>query len=121
MYFSIYRRVVTIQTFSSIVSPLSSLSYRAGLTLQSSRSVRTMTTIEDVYRLLEEKENDLQLAGELGKVLLDKNEELTREYDRASQDYHGQVEVCLIILVVSERLQCLTGWKSKPASERIQV
>ena len=52
-----------------------------------------MTTIEDVYRLLEEKENDLQLAGELGKALLEKNEELTREYDKATQDHYGQIEV----------------------------
>ena len=56
-------------------------------------TVRTMTTIEDVYRLLEEKENDLQLAGELGKALLEKNEELTREYDKATQDHYGQIEV----------------------------
>lgn len=53
-----------------------------------------MATIEEVYRLLEERENDLHLAGELGKALLEKNEGLTREYDRACQDHHGQAEVC---------------------------
>ncbi|XP_067932133.1 bicaudal D-related protein homolog isoform X2 [Watersipora subatra] len=51
-----------------------------------------MTTIEEVWRMLEEKENDLQLAGELGKVLLEKNEELTRDADRAYQDHQKQLE-----------------------------
>ncbi|KAF6024590.1 CCDC64 [Bugula neritina] len=51
-----------------------------------------MSSIDEVYRMLEERENDLQLAGELGKALLEKNESLTREYDRAYQDYHSQTE-----------------------------
>lgn len=43
--------------------------------------------------MLEEKENDLQLAGELGKALLEKNEELTRDYDRSCQENYCKVEV----------------------------
>ena len=49
--------------------------------------------MEELRSMLEERENDLQLAGELGKALLEKNEELTREYDRTCQDYHCKIEV----------------------------
>lgn len=63
-----------------------------------------MATIEEVYGLLEEKENDLQLAGELGKALLEKNDTLTRELDKTAQDYHSQTEVSVASTPPSHRI-----------------
>lgn len=52
-----------------------------------------MCSVEQLHRLLEEKENDLHLAAELGKALLERNEQLTREHDKACSDHHQQLEV----------------------------
>lgn len=52
-----------------------------------------MATVEELYQLLEEKENDLQLAAELGKALLERNEALTKEHDKSCKDFHNQIEV----------------------------
>ena len=43
-----------------------------------SQMTKTYHDVEAVTRLLQEKENDLVLAAELGKALLDRNEELSR-------------------------------------------
>ena len=53
----------------------------------------------DLYTQLEHKEKDLVLAAELGKSLLEKNEELSRENEQLSHDFHRKVEVrCSIII-----------------------
>nr|CAB3225453.1 bicaudal D-related protein 1 [Phallusia mammillata] len=49
-------------------------------------------TEADVYTQLEHKERDLILAAELGKSLLEKNEELSRENERLQQEYHEHLE-----------------------------
>ncbi|KAK3710162.1 hypothetical protein QZH41_010563 [Actinostola sp. cb2023] len=46
----------------------------------------------DVYTILAQKEKDLLLAAELGKALLEKNEELTQKYDRLQEEYCQQAE-----------------------------
>lgn len=48
---------------------------------------------EDVWTQLRQKENDLQLAAELGKALLEKNEELKKQYDAAVEEYSKNLEV----------------------------
>lgn len=48
---------------------------------------------EDVWTQLRQKENDLQLAAELGKALLEKNEELKRQHDAAVEEYSKKLEV----------------------------
>lgn len=48
---------------------------------------------EDVWTLLQQKENDLLLAAELGKALLEKNEELKKQNEKLIEDYSTRVEV----------------------------
>ncbi len=47
----------------------------------------------DIYALLEQKERDLVLAAELGKALLDKNEELSRQNERIAEEFSQKLEV----------------------------
>jgi len=51
------------------------------------------STIKDLYSQLEQKEKDLILAAELGKALLERNEELTRANERITEDYSAKLEV----------------------------
>lgn len=50
-------------------------------------------SIDDVYILLAKKEKDLQLAAELGKVLLEKNDELSKANERITEEYSQKLEV----------------------------
>ncbi len=47
----------------------------------------------DVYTQLAQKERDLILAAELGKALLEKNQELTRRSEQANEEYTQKIEV----------------------------
>jgi len=47
----------------------------------------------DVYAQLQEKEKDLILAAELGKALLDKNEELKRQIEEITEEANKKIEV----------------------------
>lgn len=47
----------------------------------------------DVYSQLAHKEQDLILAAELGKALLERNEELTRANERITEEYSAKLEV----------------------------
>jgi len=46
----------------------------------------------NIYQLIEEKEKDLVLAAELGKALLDKNEEISAEREMITLDYTQKLE-----------------------------
>ena len=46
-----------------------------------------------LYDALAQKEKDLTLAAELGKALLEKNEDLTRENHELSMEYAAKIEV----------------------------
>lgn len=59
----------------------------------STKSRSAMDTNEDVWTQLQQKESDLLLAAELGKALLEKNEELKKEQDRVAEEYSKKVEV----------------------------
>lgn len=48
---------------------------------------------EDVYAQLAQKEKDLILAAELGKALLDSNQELQSRYDQIVDEYTHKIEV----------------------------
>ncbi|XP_063388468.1 bicaudal D-related protein homolog [Cydia fagiglandana] len=59
--------------------------------------VKEMTTTTenmepDVWTQLQQKESDLLLAAELGKALLDKNEELKKEQERITEEYSKKLE-----------------------------
>ncbi|KAJ8886304.1 hypothetical protein PR048_012515 [Dryococelus australis] len=60
-----------------------------------SRSLQAPTDERDldVYAQLQQKEKDLILAAELGKALLEKNEELNRQTDRLTEEYSQKLEV----------------------------
>ncbi|XP_064618779.1 BICD family-like cargo adapter 1 isoform X2 [Lineus longissimus] len=47
---------------------------------------------EDVYAQLAQKEKDLILAAELGKALLDKNDELQRRNEQLLEEYQAKLE-----------------------------
>lgn len=48
---------------------------------------------EDVWTQLQQKDNDLVLAAELGKALLEKNEELKKQLDSVVEEYSKKLEV----------------------------
>ncbi|KAG5876657.1 hypothetical protein JTB14_029389 [Gonioctena quinquepunctata] len=48
---------------------------------------------EDVWTQLQQKENDLQLAAELGKALLEKNEELKKQQEALVEEYSKKLEI----------------------------
>ncbi|XP_049878908.1 bicaudal D-related protein homolog [Pectinophora gossypiella] len=47
---------------------------------------------DDVWTQLQQKESDLLLAAELGKALLEKNEELKKEQERVTEEFSKKVE-----------------------------
>jgi BICD family-like cargo adapter len=47
----------------------------------------------DVYAQLQQKEKDLILAAELGKALLEKNEELTKQLKELTEESSRKIEV----------------------------
>lgn len=51
---------------------------------------------DDIYRQLAQKEKDLLLAAELGKALLEKNEELNQKYEMLQEEYSQVVEVSIL-------------------------
>ena len=48
---------------------------------------------QDIYGLLEQKERDLLLAAELGKALLEKNEELSTTNEKMAEEFSSKLEV----------------------------
>ncbi|KAE8740202.1 hypothetical protein FOCC_FOCC014282 [Frankliniella occidentalis] len=52
---------------------------------------------EDVYAELQRKEKDLILAAELGKALLEKNEELSRQNERIAEEFSQKLEIREIV------------------------
>lgn len=64
--------------------------------------VKEMSTVRDdnmepdVWSQLQQKESDLLLAAELGKALLDKNEELKKEQEKLTEEYSKKLEVSAV-------------------------
>lgn len=50
-------------------------------------------TDQGLWEQLQKKEEDLLLAAELGKALLEKNEELTKQHERTVEEYSTKLEV----------------------------
>lgn len=53
---------------------------------------------DSIYILLESKERDLLLAAELGKALLEKNEELSQANEKMAEDFSRNLEVRSMII-----------------------
>ena len=54
----------------------------------------------DIHEQLRQKERDLVLAAELGKALLDKNEEISRQNERITEEYSQKLEVSAERIVI---------------------
>ena len=65
----------------------------SGGTGSSSSSSSTDPANQDLYTQLAQKEQDLLLAAQLGKALLEKNEELSMLNEKMAEDYSKQLEV----------------------------
>lgn len=61
----------------------------------------TMACTDDVWKQLQQKESDLLLAAELGKALLEKNEELKKEQEKVTEEYSKKLEVRFRIFLTS--------------------
>lgn len=57
-----------------------------------SRSLENEADPNDLYAQLQQKEKDLILAAELGKALLEKNEDLSRHNERLAEEYSQKLE-----------------------------
>lgn len=57
------------------------------------RSDENTSDTEDLYTQLAQKERDLILAAELGKALLEKNEELTKKHESYVEENNQKLEV----------------------------
>ncbi|XP_055937107.1 bicaudal D-related protein homolog [Argiope bruennichi] len=57
------------------------------------RAQRTCNDSDDVYTQLAQREKDLVLAAELGKALLEKNEEISRANERLAEEYSHKLEL----------------------------
>lgn len=53
---------------------------------------------QDLWTQLQKKESDLLLAAELGKALLDKNEELAKQQEKIIEEYSKKLEVRAFLL-----------------------
>lgn len=60
-------------------------------------AIENSTNNVDVWTQLQQKENDLVLAAELGKALLEKNEELKKQQDAIVEDYSKKLEVSTLL------------------------
>ena len=47
----------------------------------------------DIYSQLQQKERDLILAAELGKALLEKNEDLSKQNEKIAEEFSQKLEV----------------------------
>ena len=56
-------------------------------------NAKKYSEVSDVHALLAQKEKDLILAAELGKALLEKNEDLSQHNEKMAEDFSKQLEV----------------------------
>ena len=69
----------------------------------SSDGLEVITGVTDARALLAQKEKDLILAAELGKALLEKNEDLSQQNEKMAEEFSKQLEVGLYALVIVAR------------------
>lgn len=53
--------------------------------------------IGDPHELLKQREKDLVLAAELGKALLERNQELTKQGETLTEEYANKLEVSFLL------------------------
>lgn len=63
--------------------------------------------VQDSAELLKQRERDLVLAAELGKALLERNQELTKQAEVLAEEYSTKLEVSTeYCLKISSLLNC---------------
>lgn len=55
---------------------------------------------QDIYTRLAQKEQDLILAAELGKALLERNEVLVQQNEKLAEDYSHKLEVSRVVVEI---------------------
>ncbi|XP_078598201.1 BICD family-like cargo adapter 1 isoform X2 [Branchiostoma floridae x Branchiostoma japonicum] len=68
-------------------------SFEMALERQNTLNDSSRTDPDDLYAQIEQKEKDLVLAAELGKALLEQNEELNRKVEKLQEDFSEKVEL----------------------------
>lgn len=58
-----------------------------------SAAATAVVTDQSLWEQLRKKDEDLLLAAELGKALLEKNEEMTKQHERTIEEYSTKLEV----------------------------
>jgi hypothetical protein len=61
--------------------------------LQARHSMDHEDAAQDASELLKQRERDLVLAAELGKALLERNQELTKQAETLAEEYSSKLEV----------------------------
>jgi len=61
--------------------------------LQARHSMDHEDAAQDPSELLKQRERDLVLAAELGKALLERNQELTKQAETLAEEYSSKLEV----------------------------
>ena len=54
---------------------------------------------DDIFTQLMQKEKDLILAAQLGKALLEKNEDLSRQNEKIAEEFSQKLEVSNFVIV----------------------
>lgn len=67
--------------------------------LQARRNSLDQEEFEDPVELLKKRDRDLVLAAELGKALLERNQELTRQSEILSEEYSSKLEVSVFFFL----------------------
>ena len=60
--------------------------------------------------ILQNKDKDLVLAAELGKALLEKNEELSKENERIAEEFSHKLEVIVLSFLVLTQITNLDNF-----------
>lgn len=91
------RRASTSLTKPSLEDYIFEMASRPPETATSSSSVATggavVVTDQNLWEQLQKKDEDLLLAAELGKALLEKNEAMTKVHERTIDEYSTKLEV----------------------------
>lgn len=68
--------------------------------IQARRNSLDQEDLEDPAELLKKRDRDLVLAAELGKALLERNQELTKQSEALLEEFSTKLEVSAVILLL---------------------
>lgn len=80
--------------------------------LQARRNSLDQEDLEDPVELLKKRDKDLVLAAELGKALLERNQELTRQSEALTEEYSSKLEVSIYLKLIGYVFEFLASHSS---------